>query len=149
MIQNYQYERYILGMLNKKIGLCIIVSLLFLTVTACVFMNRVFAFDDTEITKITINYFEITDSETITEIANMFAKINATETSGTKDESQYEYEIYCYNAKDKLVQYFLCDTDGALYKPANYNDPDIFNLNSYYYGYLNYEDLERIKEIIE
>jgi hypothetical protein len=36
-----------------------------------------------------------------------------------------------------------------LYKPANYNDPDIFNLNSYYYGYLNYEDLERIQEIIE
>ncbi|MFA6336156.1 MAG: hypothetical protein WCX48_11525, partial [Bacteroidales bacterium] len=78
-------ERYIMGMLNKKIGLCFIVSLLFLTVTACVFMNRVFAFDDTEITKITINYFEITDSETITEIANMFAKINASETSGTKD----------------------------------------------------------------
>jgi len=135
-------------MLNKKLLLCFTISLLFFMISGCVYMNRVFAFDSTEIEKITINDFEITDVETIAEIAAMFAKISGNKIDGTTNERTYQYDFQCYDAENHIVQYFLCDDNGTLFKPGNYNDPYIFRLNYYYSGHLNYEDLQRILEII-
>lgn len=135
-------------MFNKKLLLCFCVLLLCTPLSGCVFKNRVFAFDGGETEKIVINEVEITDSETIIEIAAMFKKISGEKVDGVARESNYKYDFRCYDSEGHMIQYFLCDENGTLFKVGKYNDVDLFNLNFYYSGYLDSDDLERIIEII-
>ena len=144
----YLAERRRTIMFNKKLLLCFGIFLLFISLSGCFFMKRVFAFDSLETKKIIINDVEITDSETIGEISTMFAKISGNKVDGITNEANYQYDFRCYDVEGHLIQYFLSDENGNLFKAGNYNDPDIFGLNFYYSGYLNYDDLQRILEII-
>ena len=132
---------------NKQLLLCVMLLVMVL-LSGCISKNRVFSFDSEEIEKIVINNVEITDSELIEEISQMFARIDVDKVDGMADGSNYQYDLDFYDAEGHLVQYFLCDEYGLLFKAGNYNDPDIFGLNYYYSAYLDSDDLQRLLEII-
>lgn len=135
-------------MLNKKLLLCFGVLLLSIPLSGCFSRNHVFAFDSDETEKIVINEVEITDSETIEEIAEIFAKISGEKVDGVVNESNYKYDFECYDADGHIIHHFLLDENGSLFKSGKYNDPDIFNRNFYYSAYLDSDDVQRIIEII-